>query len=193
MMPPPGPLIVLHMTLCIVQEFFMLDLIKQRRSIRVFTAEPVSEADTHQLLTAALLGPTAKGRKPLEYVVVRNKQTIAALKACKAAGSLPDTTPLIIAILADTKVSDVWVEDASIAALLIHMQAEHMGLGCTWIQMRKRQSVAGGDSEAAVREVLGIPAQYGVLALMAIGHKGEHKTPYTDADADFGKVHTERF
>ena len=40
---------------------------------------------------------------------------------------------------------------------------------------------------------LGIPEQYGVLSVVAIGHKNEQKKPYTDADLDFTKVHYETF
>ena len=44
-----------------------------------------------------------------------------------------------------------------------------------------------------MRKVLSIPKKYGVLSLIAIGHKNEEKKPYTDEDLDFEKVHYENF
>lgn len=50
-----------------------------------------------------------------------------------------------------------------------------------------------GLPKEAFRQELGIPEQYGVLSVVAIGHKNEQKKPYTDADLDFTKVHYETF
>ena len=45
---------------------------------------------------------------------------------------------LAIVVTADPLASDVWIEDASIASLMIQLQAEDMGLGSCWIQIRER-------------------------------------------------------
>ena len=58
--------------------------------------------------------------------------------------------------------------------------------------MRKREA-EDKDSEVAVRKVLDIPNKYGVLALIAIGHKDEEKKPYEDSDIDFGKIRYNKF
>ena len=58
----------------------MLELLKHRRSIRTFTDEPVSQENIDSLLKAALLAPSSMGKKPVECIVVRNKETIARLK-----------------------------------------------------------------------------------------------------------------
>ena len=102
------------------------------------------------------------------------------------------TAPLVICILADSELSDVWVEDASIVSILMQLEVEKLGLGSTWIQIRNREC-SEGDSQEAVRKVLSIPKKYGVLSLIAIGHKNEEKKPYTDEDLNFEKVHYENF
>ena len=163
----------------------MLELLKHRRSIRTFTDEPVSQENIDSLLKAALLAPSSMGKKPVECIVVRNKETIARLKPL-------GTAPLAIVVIADGQKSDVWVEDASIVSILIQLEAEKLGLGSTWIQLRRREGDSG-PSEEAFRQELGIPEHYGVLSVVAIGHKNEQKKPYTDADLDFTKVHYETF
>ena len=171
----------------------MINLLKNRRSIRKFTDEAVSKEDLQKILKAGLLSPSSMGKNPVEFIVIQDKETIAKLEECKKFGTMPlKTAPLVICILADSQLSDVWVEDASIAATFIQLEVEKLNLGSTWIQMRKRNSESK-DSEVEVRKVLDIPEKYGVLALIAIGHKDEEKAPYKDEDIDFSKVHYERF
>ena len=171
----------------------MLDIFKSRRSIRKFTNELVSKEDKEKIIKAGLLAPSSMNKKPVELIVIENKETIERLEKCKKLGTLAlKTSPLVIAVVADSEVSDVWVEDASIAATFIQLEVEKLGLGSTWIQMRRREAEDKG-SEIAVREVLEIPNKYGVLALISIGHKDEDKSPYEDGDLDFSKVRYDKF
>ncbi len=102
--------------------------------------------------------------------------------------------PLAIVVIADGQKSDVWVKTlpSYSRCILIQLEAEKLGLGSTWIQLRRREGDSG-PSEEAFRQELGIPEHYGVLSVIAIGHKNEQKKPYTDADLDFTKVHYETF
>lgn len=171
----------------------MLEIIKNRRSIRKFTEEKVSKDDLEKILKVALLAPSGKNKKPVELIVVEDKETISKLEVCKSFGTMPlKTAPLVIAVIADSELTDIWVEDASIVSILIQLEVEKLGLGSTWVQMRKREA-KDQDSEVAVREVLQIPEKYGVLSLIAIGHKDEDKKPYNDNDANFSKVHYNQF
>lgn len=135
----------------------MLELLQHRRSIRTFTDEPVSQENIDSLLKAALLAPSSMGKKPVECIVVRNKETIAASKPTKSTAPHLSEPPLsAIVVIADGQKSDVWVEDASIVSILIQLEAEKLGLGSTWIQLRRREGDSG-PSEEAFRQELGIP------------------------------------
>ena len=171
----------------------MIDLLHQRRSTRKFTAQPVDDQHIAQLLDAGLLAPSSKDTRPVEFVAVTDKTAIAALAACRDAGTMAlRTAALAIAVVADTRKSDVWVENAAIAAMLIQLEAEHLGLGSTWVQMRLRTN---GDqtAEDAVRAALGIPEHYGVLCVLAVGHKDELKSPRQLTASDQGHIHRDRF
>lgn len=171
----------------------MLELLRERRSIRKFTSEPVAPEDIRKLLGAALLAPAGMGKNPLEFIVIRDRETITHLQFLKAHGTAPlASAPLAIVVIADTRKTDTWVEDASVAAILIQLEAVRLGLGSTWIQIRLREG-GDGSSEDAFRKKLGIPDGYGVLNVIAVGHGAEEKSPHTDADMDFSKVHYERF
>ena len=50
--------------------------------------------------------------------------------------------PLGIVVVADPEVTDVWVEDSSIIATVIHL-LQSLGLGSCWLQVRERLSEDG--------------------------------------------------
>ena len=79
---------------------------------------------------------------------------------------------LAIVVMADPLASDVWIEDASTAAMTMLYQAEDLGLGACWVQIRERQDANGVDSESIVRDILALPENKRVVCLIALGHKG---------------------
>jgi septum formation protein len=50
---------------------------------------------------------------------------------------------MAVVVMADPLASDVWIEDASIASIMIQLQAEDLGLGSCWIQVRERFTATG--------------------------------------------------
>ena len=101
--------------------------------------------------------------------------------------------PLAIVVLADPLLSDVWIEDASIASILIQLQAEDMGLGSCWVQVRERFTSSGMPADEFVREALDIPLQLQVLSIIAIGHKGMERKPFDEDHLQWEKVHINKF
>lgn len=168
----------------------LLELLRLRRSTRVFKDTHISPELVEMLMRAALMAPTSKRSNSWEFVLVDEPETLKALAVCKKHGSqFLDKAPLAVVVLGYTTRSDVWVEDASIAAILLQLEAEDLGLGSCWIQVRERQAPDGTPSEAYVRDVLGIPSHLGVLAIIAVGVKGEEKAPFDESKLKWEKVH----
>ncbi len=171
----------------------MLDLLKRRRTVRKFKEEKIHRDTIDKIVKAGLLAPSSKDKKPVEFIVVEDRDTMMKLRKCKSKGANGlDTAVCAIAVVADSDRSDVWVEDASIASILLQLEAEALGLGSVWIQMRKRQSDFG-ESETEVRKVLNIPENYGVLSIVALGYKDEEKAHYDENNLNISKVHFEKF
>ncbi len=171
----------------------MLETLRERRSIRKYKEQKVEKEKIDNILKAGLLAPSSMNKKPVEFIVVEDKEILSKLETCKAKGTLGlKTAPLAIVVIADTERSNVWIEDASIASTLIQLEAQKLGLGSCWIQIRNRQSEEG-DSEEAVRKVLSLPENYGVLTVLTIGYKDEEKPAYDDSKLDFEKVHYGEF
>lgn len=166
----------------------LLNILKNRRSIRKFKDEKIDTKIVEKVLKAGLLAPSSKNKKPVEYIVVEDKETILELKKCKNKGAEAlNTAPCTIVVIGDSDLSDVWIEDASVAATYIQLAAEDAGLGSVWIQMRRRFN-ENGDAEDEVRKLLNIPGKYGVLAIIALGYKDEEKQPHDINNLDFSKV-----
>ena len=166
------------------------ELIKTRRSMRQFTDELLSGDDVKLLLRAGLMAPSSKGMHSYEFVVVEDKQMLAALSECKAGGSdFLAGAPLAIVVLADPAVSDVWIEDASVAATHILLQAEDLGVGACWIQVRNRYTADERSAEQIVKSLLNIPEEKGVVCIIALGHKGMERKPQNEDRLKWERVH----
>ena len=170
------------------------DLVKKRRSMRKFSSEELTQDEVVVLLRAALMSPSSKSTHAWEFVVVDDKELLQKLSQSKDKGAeLIAGAPLAIAVLADPAISDVWIEDASVATTFLLMQAEDLGLGACWIQIRNRSMADGKPAEEMVREILGVPSHLHVLSIVAIGHKGMERRPFNEENLLWEKVHLNNY
>lgn len=167
----------------------MIDLIRIRRSIRSYTTEPVDKQLVDLLVETLLRAPSSRNNNPWEFVVVDDRELLAKLATAKQHGSaLIKGAALAIVVCADESKSDVWVEDCSIAAILVQMTALSLGLGSCWVQIRKRQHSRSTSSEQFVQELLGLPQQIKVESIIAIGHPAEKRKPLSADDLEYDKI-----
>jgi nitroreductase len=171
-----------------------IDLIRSRRSIRRYRQKPVEQEKIDHLVEAALRAMSGHGRQAWELVVVTDPAVIEALSKAKPRGSsfLKDA-PLAMAVCGDPAKSDIWIEDASIAATFIHLAAADLGLGSCWIQMRQREHSDGKNAGRYVAEVLGLRDGLEAQAVLAIGYAAEEKEPHAAETLDYGKVSRDRY
>lgn len=173
----------------------MLDLLMKRRSIRKFKDQAIEKEKIDALSKSALLAPSSRGIRPWEFILVENKDTLEKLSKCRSGFNFNHIkeAALAIVVMADSTKSDVWVEDTSIAATLIQLEAESLGLGSCWIQIRNRQYDDVLSAEEYVRGVLEIPDNFSVGNIIVIGYKDEEKKPYSNEDLKYEKVHKEKW
>ncbi len=167
----------------------MINLLRKRRSIRRYTSEPVNRQSLDLLVEALLRSPTSHNGKSWEFIVVDDPALLEKLSTAKLrGGAFLKGAPLGIVIAADSAKSDVWIEDTSIAAILVQAQAESLGLGSCWVQIRNRPHDAETSAEAFIQELLGLPEQIKVTAVISIGHPDETKPPIAADKLDYHKV-----
>lgn len=168
------------------------DLLKTRRSIRKYLPKSVESEKIAQITTAALMSPASKRSNPWEFVVVQDKELLLQLSECRIHGSqfLADA-PIGIVVLADTTKSDVWMEDASIAGIIIQLQAQDLGLGSCWIQVFNRMKDEETSAESYIRGLLSIPDHFAVLNIISLGYPNEERMPYDEEKLALDKIHSE--
>lgn len=169
-------------------------LISNRRSIRKFTEAPLSPEHVEAILKAGLKSPASKSANPWQFLLIEDKEMLGKLSLCKKTGSKPIAgCALAIIVLADPYASDVWIEDSSIASIIMQLQAEDLGLGSCWIQIRERFTAEDVPSDEYVRGLLDIPMQMQVLSIIAIGHKAQERPPFDDEKLQWEKIHIGKF
>ena len=166
-----------------------LQALMTRRSIRQFTAEPVSDADVDTLLRASMAAPSASNERPWRFLVVRDAARREAL-----ANATPFAKPLLsapvgIIVCAETSVckhDGFWVIDCSAAIENLLTAAHALGLGAVWLGVHPHPELS-----ASVRAVAGLPEGIEPHSMVAIGHPAEERPAMDRYDASF--IHTERW
>lgn len=169
-------------------------LLYKRRTKRVFEKKEIEPDKIRSLIEALLLSPTSRNLTPWEFIIVDEPETIQKLSSAKAHGSsLLAGAPLAVVIAADSEKSDVWIEDCSIASIILQLAAEDMGLGSCWVQIRNRTTETAASSEDYIKEICGLPSRFGVVSIVAVGYPAEKKPPHEQSELQFEKVHKNRF
>lgn len=172
----------------------MLQLLKSRRSIRKFHSREVEREKIDIILKSALLSPSSRAKRPWEFIVITDKILLHKLSQCKEHGSqFLNEAPMGIVVIANPKVCDVWIEDASIASTIIQLSAESLGLGSCWIQIRERYGANNVSAGGYIKKALGIPDIYEVECLIAVGYPAEEKRPYTENELFYDKIHFDSY
>jgi nitroreductase len=167
----------------------MLEVLRKRRSVRQFKKNRIAPAQIDALKEAVLRSPSSRGIQPWRFWFVQNADLIGKLSHSKEHGSaFLKGAPLAVVVCGDETMSDVWIEDCSIAAVIVHLAAVSLGLGGCWIQIRNRMHSAEKTSEDYVRELLGIAPPLRVLAIVAVGVPARVMAGHPFAKLDQDKV-----
>lgn len=170
------------------------ELVMTRRSHRKFTEQEIDAEDVKLILRAALMSPTSKGQRAWQFVVVDDKNDIEKLADAKDLGSqFLKGAPLAVAVLGDPLQNDCWIEDGSLAAIAMQYQAEDLGLGSCWIQMRGRGLSDGTSADTVIRGILDIPDNFSCLCVLAFGHKADERKPQNEEKLKWENVHIGKF
>ena len=170
------------------------ELVKTRRSHRKFSSEEIAPEAVQLIMREALMSPTSKSQRAWQFVVVDDKTDIEKLADAKNLGSqFMKGAPLAVVVLGDPMQNDCWVEDGSIAAISMQYQAEELGLGSCWVQMRGRGLDDGTPADEVIRGILDIPANYNVLCVVAFGHYIDERKPQNEDNLKWENVHASKW
>ena len=162
----------------------LLDLIKQRKSIRDFLDRPVEREKIMMCLEAARLAPSACNSQPWKFIVVddkslKDKLCRAAFSGIYSINSFCQKAPVLVVVVSEKsrflariggmfRGTKYYLIDIGIAGEHFVLQAEDLGLGTCWI---------GWFNERAVKSILNIPQHKKIDMLIALGYYDREKLP----------------
>ena len=172
----------------------MIELLRQRRSIRQFADKPIEPEKLELLKETLLRSPTSRNLDPWEFIIVDDAKLLDRLSRSKPHGAafLKDA-PLGIVIAADPDKSDVWIEDCSIASILLQLTAQSLGLGNCWIQIRNRMHSKKTSAEKYIQNLLQIPKKLKVLSIITFGYPAKTREGKSFEELQFEKIRMNKF
>jgi nitroreductase len=160
----------------------LFEAIGKRASVRQLEPAQISDEDLRKILDAGRRAPSGKNLQPLEFVVVKDRDTIKTLEKVQPCVGQASA---VIAIVADQS-STYWLEDASAAAENMLLAITALGYASCWVEGTLLRH------EDSVKELLGIPEDRRLIILLPIGKPAatpvqKEKKPLEEI------VHSERY
>lgn len=172
----------------------LLNLMKERRSIREYTDDTIDDNILNDIIKAGLLSPSSKNIRPIELIVIKDRKTLQKLSTARTHGATQlANAQVAIIVIADTTTADAWIEDASITMAHMMLMAQNHNIGNCWIQIRMRENNEGKLSSQIIKELLNIPEQYEVESILSLGIAKETLEPQNWENTEKNKIHNEKY
>jgi|Deesub1362A_J573_1020465.scaffolds.fasta_scaffold00562_17 nitroreductase len=169
----------------------MLEIMRKRRTIRIYQDKDVSDSLIQELLKAAFFSPSSKNLRPWHFIIVKDSEMRRKLSEATPWSRPAERAPVVIIVLAE-ELSEKWIEDCAIAAEHIQLAATELGLGACWLQIRGNMH---GDEPAEdyVKRLLNIPDNFRVECMVSVGYPAEEKEPHSESKVRWDRVYAEKF
>ena len=140
---------------------------KERRSIRAYRKEQITQEELDAVLDAATYAPSGMGRQSAKIVAVQDTETVALLSKLNAEVMGADSDPFygaptVLIVFGDKNVG-TYLEDGALVMGNLLLAAYAVGLGSCWIH--RAREVFEMPEGKALMEKWGIPDRY-----VGIGH-----------------------
>ena len=109
------------------------EIINTRRSIREYSDEQVNDEDILKILKAGMQAPGSRlGAEPWEFIVIKNKETLAKIGEIKPRVTNAPVAILLVANIERAFYKTVWQQDMGAACENMLLEAVNLGLGALW-------------------------------------------------------------
>ena len=127
-------------------------IINTRRSIRKYLDKAVSDEDILKIIKAGMQAPGSRlGAEPWEFVIIKNKDTLAKLGEIKPRVTDAPVAIVLVANIERAFYKEVWQQDMGAAAENMLLETVNLGLGGLW------NGVAPDEERMAkIGEIIGI-------------------------------------
>ena len=162
------------------------ECIRTRRTVRDYKPDAIPEEALYKILQAARWAPSSSNTQKWHFVVVQDRETLAALGEIATQGAFIGRAPLAIAVVMDDAPRPQL--DAGRALQQMELMAWAQGIGMCFVGVRDP------EHQRAVKELLNIPESMELITVLPFGYRDESvkrqgtpRVPMEDI------VHWERF
>ena len=154
----------------------VLEVMKQRKSVRKYLNTPVSEEQIQKLMEAAMTAPSAMNKRPWHFYVIKSEDKLKKVKDAMPFGKY--NAPLIIIPCVKEihtlplKAHDLAYCDLGAATENILLEAVELGLSTVWCAI-----YPGKERIKAVKKALNIPVGITPYSCIFVGYEDGNEKP----------------
>lgn len=159
--------------------------IRSRLTVREFKPDPVPGRVIRRMLQAARWAPSARNRQPWNFIVIQDRGTLAQIGSIASSGGFIGGAPLAVAVVMDRGGRPEF--DAGRSLQQMELAAWSLGVGGCVAGVR-------GEENDRVKDVLGIPEDKELIAMVAFGYPSDEASARTKARKPISEfAHSERY
>lgn len=150
----------------------MLDELKNRRSIRKYSPELVSEEELNNIIKAGRYAPSGRGLQSSMIVAIQNQDIIDKIRELNQNVLGSDTDPFYgantLIVIFGNKDIDTYIIDAALVAGNMMNEAYSIGVGSCFIYRAKEEF--NSNEGRKLKTELGVPDNYEGVANIILGY-----------------------
>ncbi len=166
-----------------------LEAILNRRSIRQYTSEPITDEQLSVILKCGMYAPSAVNKQPWHFIVFRKKDTIRQIMEVHPNSSMLARACAAILVCWDEHLQhDVGYGPVDCAAATQNMllAAHSLGIGSVWVGIYPRQ-----QRMEAVQKIFNLPDHIKGFSIVSLGYPAE--TRQQPERYNPGRIHQEKW
>lgn len=148
----------------------LIDLIKNRRSVRKYQDKPVPKEALQEVLDCARLAPTAGNAQQWLFGCITDREQLGKVADATLYAKFIRNSPACFAVFCRSD-HQLPVDDGCAATMNIIYGAAALGLGTCWVW---------GDNAPyadVIRDILHVPEDYRLITLVPTGYPAESPKP----------------
>ena len=139
--------------------------LRSRRTVREYKSDPIPQELVRKIVQAGRWAPSSSNTQKWHFIVIQDRDTLAALGKIATHGPFIGQAPLAIAVVMDDAPRPQL--DAGRALQQMELMAWSEGVGMCFVGVREE------DQQQAIKKLLGIPETMELITLLPFGYRAE--------------------
>jgi nitroreductase len=148
-----------------------MDILLDRKSVRKYTDEKVSEDDLNYILRCGMSAPTARNTRCYSFIVIKDKETHKKIAAVHPSAQMILQAPLAILVVgdADKVFGNYMPQDLGAATQNLLLAAEAKGYGSVWCGVYAKK-----ERQDALEKLFNLPSNIKAFSVVVIGKSADN-------------------